>query len=133
VSDDGVWYLDSSAIVKLIVSEPESEALRRFLTDRAPLVTSAIAVTEVNRSVLHLSASAWALARQVLGAMSLVAVGDRVLADAGGVLPARLRTLDAIHLATAAMFGGSLNGLVCYDRRLMEAGVDRGWEVASPR
>src|SRR5258708_28068240 len=81
-------YLDSSAIVKLAVEEPESAALRRYLRRRRPLVTSALARAEVARALLPLGPAAVQRGRQVLGRVELVRVNDRLLDAAGATPPA---------------------------------------------
>ena len=114
-------YLDSSAIVKLVVAEPESSALRKFLRRRRPLVTSALARTEVTRAVLGEGEAGMARARDVLARLDLLRVNDRVLEAAGALLPAELRSLDAIHLATARQLGSDLGHVVTYDDRMLDA------------
>src|SRR5215210_2726189 len=94
-------YLDSSAIVKLAVREPESAALRSYLRRRRPWVSSAIARTEVLRALRPAGDRAVAAGRGVLTRCDLVRVNDRVLSIAGTMDPPDLRSLDAIHLATA--------------------------------
>jgi predicted nucleic acid-binding protein len=64
--------------------------------------------------------------------IELVRVNDRVLSAAGVLEPVELRTLDAIHLATAALFEESLGGLVSYDPRMLEAARSMGWAVVTP-
>lgn len=132
MSAERVFYLDSSAIVKLVVREPESSALRRYLLRRRPVVTSALARAEVTRAVLPLGDAALRRARRVLGSIDLIRITNQVLSTAGTLEPAGLRTLDAIHLATAALLQGSLAQFVCYDRRLSAAGRDLGWMVSAP-
>ena len=132
MSDDSVWYLDSSAIVKLVAREPQSTALRRFLRHRRPVVASALARTEVTRGVLALGDPFLRRADEVLRRIDLVRISNRVLADAGRLEPVELRSLDAIHLATVALFGDSLSGLVTYDGRMSEAATSYGWTVHSP-
>jgi len=78
-------YLDSSAIVKLAVAEPESAALRRYLRRRGPLVTSALARTEVARALLSPGPAAVGRGLDVLGRLELIRVSARVLADAGTI------------------------------------------------
>ena len=114
-------YLDSSAIVKLVIAEPESSALRGFLRRRRPLVSSALARTEVGRAVLGEGERGIARARVVLAGLDLVRVNDRVLEAAGELLPAELRSLDAIHLATARQLGSDLGHVVSYDDRMLNA------------
>lgn len=126
-------YLDSSAIVKLAVREPESLALRRYLRRKQPLVSSALARTEVLRALLPAGTDALARGRQVLQRLDLVRVNDRIL-DAAGVLePAELRSLDAIHLATAHALGDELNAVVTYDDRMAAAVKHLGHRLVQPR
>ena len=99
-------YLDSSALVKLAVQEPESDALRAYLRRRKHTwVTSALAKTEVLRALIGAGDDAVASGRGVLARCELVRVNDRVLNAAATLLPAEVRSLDAIHLATALSLG----------------------------
>ncbi len=132
MSAERAVYLDSSAIVKLVAHEPESAALRRYLRARRPLVSSALAGTEVLRALLPLGEEALRRGRQVLTTIELARVSDRVLAAAGTLLPAELRSLDAIHLATAAQMGESLARIVTYDERMASAAKAAGFAVSSP-
>ncbi len=127
-----VTYLDSSAIVKLAVQEPESAALRRFLRRRRPVVSSALARTEVLRALAPAGHDAVARGRDVLARLDLIRVSDRVLNAAGAMEPLELRSLDAIHLATAEALENDLGGLVTYDERLADAATRRGHRVAVP-
>ncbi len=127
-----VTYVDSSALVKLVVREPESPALRQYLRRRQPLVASALAQAEVTRAVLPLGEAALRQVRKVLARIELVRVNNRVLTIAGTLEPQALRTLDAIHLATASLFGDSLARLVCYDERMARAAEALGWSVDAP-
>jgi predicted nucleic acid-binding protein len=127
-----VTYLDSSAIVKLAVAEPESAALRRHLLRRRPLVSSALARTEVLRALLPAGAAAVASGRAVLAGIDLARLNDRVLAAAAILEPADLRTLDAIHLATAQRFGAELAHVVTYDDRMLAAATRLGLRTATP-
>jgi predicted nucleic acid-binding protein len=132
MSAERATYLDSSAIVKLAVQEPESAALRRFLRRRRPLVSSALARTEVARALLPLGPEAVRRGQDVLGRIELARINDRVLTAAGTLLPPGLRSLDAIHLATAQQLGEDLSLFVTYDDRLAEGAKRLGWNVASP-
>jgi len=127
-----ITYVDSSAIVKLAVSEPESRALRRELSRRRELVTSALARTEVARALLPLGPQATRRGEAVLRTMQLLRVNDRVLTEAGRLEPPELRSLDAIHLATARQLGATLKRIVTYDARMADAARDLGWSVVSP-
>lgn len=132
MSAESVWYVDSSAIVKLVAMEPETPALSQFLQRRRPLVSSSLASTEVRRAVLPLGGRFLRQATEVLARFDLVRVSDDVLEDAGRLEPASLRSLDAIHLATAALFGNTLGGLISYDRRMSDAALSYGWSVHAP-
>jgi uncharacterized protein len=125
-------YLDSSAIVKLVIAEPESTALRRYLRRRRPLVTSALARTEVARALLPLGPAAVRRGLEVLSRLEILRLSDRILADAGAILPAELRSLDAIHLATMRQLGASLSRVVTYDDRLSSAAAGLGFPVVAP-
>ncbi len=128
-------YLDSSAIVKLVQQESESAALRRFLRrhrdDRR--VTSALARVEVVRAVDDGGPDAIALARSQLASVDQIALDAALLDDAATLRSdAPVRTLDAIHLASARALGADLRALVTYDQRMYAAGRDLGLVVEAP-
>lgn len=126
-------YLDSSAIVKLAIREPESLALRRYLRTRRPLVSSALARTEVLRALLPAGDEAVSRGRDVLQRIDLVRVNDRILNAAGLLLPFELRSLDAIHLATVQQLGRDLKVLITYDDRMATAARQLGHRIVRPR
>ncbi|MGC8633888.1 MAG: type II toxin-antitoxin system VapC family toxin [Candidatus Limnocylindrales bacterium] len=127
-------YLDSSAFVKLAVEEPETAALRGFLADRdGRRMASAPLRTESLRAVRHLGAAAPATVREGLRRIDLVAIADRILEAAGTLEPRVLRTLDAIHLATALAVGDDLDAIVTHDDRMAEAASFLGLATATPR
>ncbi|MEO7836051.1 MAG: type II toxin-antitoxin system VapC family toxin [Acidimicrobiales bacterium] len=126
-----VTYLDSSALVKLAVEETESAALRRHLRRRS-LVSSALARTEVLRALALEGEEGMARGRAVIGSVELVRVSDRVLNAAGALLPSDLRSLDAIHLATAKQLGSDLAQVVTYDNRMLDAARHLAMRTASP-
>lgn len=128
----GAAYLDSSALVKLAVREPESDALRRHLRGRRPWLTSSLARTEVLRALLPGGEAAVAAGRAILARCDLLRVNDRVLALAGMMQPPELRSLDAIHLATVQRVRDDISELVIYDGRMAEAARQLGYRVASP-
>jgi uncharacterized protein len=125
-------YLDSSAIVKLVVAEPESRALRAHLRRRKPLLSSALARTEVVRALLPAGAIAMARGREVLRRLDLIRINDRVLDMAGTLEPAQVRSLDAIHLATAQLLGEDLGQIITYDDRMADAARSLGLKTTSP-
>jgi predicted nucleic acid-binding protein len=124
-------YLDSSALVKLAVREPESVALRQYIRRRRPLISSALARTEVARALLSLGPQAIQHGDNVLARVDLVRVNDRIL-NAAAMLPVDLRSLDAIHLATAQHLGADLARIVTYDDRMENAAENLGLTVARP-
>lgn len=128
-------YLDSSALVKLVQREKESDALRRFLrrhrADR--LVTSALARVEVVRAVIIGGPAALAQARRQLSRLDQILLSTDVLDRAAMLAPnVPLRSLDAIHLAAAQVVGADLRSLVTYDLRMAEAAQDVGIAVETP-
>ena len=126
-------YLDSSAIVKLILTEPESEALKLYLDDYDEHTSSGLARVEVFRAIRRTGDDPRTAehAERILSRMGLLALSDSVLADAATQDPQELRSLDAIHLATALSLDG-LDTFVTYDRRLADAAREAGLSVASP-
>jgi uncharacterized protein len=124
-------YADSSALVKLIVSEPESIALEDYLSAGSLLVTSRIAVVEVSRAVALANPEAAAATDELFRGCMLVAVTAPLLAAARELCSATVRTLDAIHLASALKV--EPDELLAYDRRLVNAALENGLSVASPR
>jgi len=125
-------YVDSSAIVKLAIKESESDALRKYLRRRRPLISSALARTEVLRALLPGGEAAVAAGRRALTRVDLVRVNDAVLNLAGSLDPIELRSLDAIHLATATRLGTDLGEIVTYDERMAVAARAMGYRVATP-
>jgi len=127
-------YLDSSAFIKVVVQEAESRALRDFLhASGGRPVSSALLRTEALRAVRHLGPDALAVVREGLRRLELVAVDDRILDVAGILEPRVLRTLDAIHVATALAIGDDLEAIVSYDDRMLQAARLMGLRVERPR
>lgn len=132
MSAERATYVDSSALVKLAVREAESAALRRYLGRRRPLVSSVLARTEVMRALLPFGSEAVRRGREVLARVELLRVSDRLLDAAGLLAPADIRSLDAIHLASAEQLGMDLRAFVTYDERLASAATGRGLRVIQP-
>ena len=126
-------YLDASAIVKLVIREPESAALRRYLRRKRPLVSSALSRTEVLRALQPSGEEAVARGRHVFQWLDLIRVNDRILNTAGRLPPPELRSLDAIHLATAQELEDELSAIVTYDHRMAAAARQLGYRVVEPR
>src|SRR5947207_2860290 len=126
-------YLDSSAIVKLVVPEPETKALREVLRSWPERVSSVVARIEVERVAGRIGGGSVRRARSVLSRIALVDLDEPVVRVAAALDPLELRTLDAIHVATAISLGGDLGALCAYDARLAAAAATSGIAVVAPR
>lgn len=125
-------YLDSSALVKLVAMEPESEALLALLDDDLPRMTSVVARIEVERAVLRAGVEDAAAVEALFDAVVVVDLTPSIVALAIRLHPLTLRTLDAIHLATAFDLGDDVESIVAYDTRLTAAAQDLGLRVQHP-
>jgi len=129
-----VWYLDSSAIVKLAVSERESAALtawRGGLGSDDVLMTCELAVAEVLRAVRRVGGDV-EVALAHLDALDQLVMDRDLLLAAGRLPPEAVRTLDAIHLAAATVAGDALGGVVTYDDRMAGAARGLGLRTLAP-
>jgi uncharacterized protein len=139
-----VLYLDTSALTKLVVQEPETAALRAFLAEREGerLVSSALIRTELRRAALRFGERADVTREQaeeaaqeataLLRRLDLVRVGSAMLDRAGLQPPSQLRSLDAIHLTTALRLSPQLHTVIVYDQRLANVARYVGLAVAAP-
>lgn len=128
-------YLDSSAIVKLVRREAESTALRRFLRRHRDegRITSALARVEVVRAVSAGGPAAVAHARRQLSRLDQISIDRELLDQASALDPGTvLRSLDAIHLASAQSAGADLHAVVTYDQRMSTAAMALGMTVETP-
>lgn len=127
-------YLDSAAVVKLVHAESESEALRGWLDERVDVgwVSSVLVEIESFRALARYAPEAVVRLPPVLDLVDLVELdtGIRILAQT--VRPATVRSLDAVHLATALRLGAQLTSFVTYDKRLADAAVASGLRVDMP-
>jgi predicted nucleic acid-binding protein len=124
-------YLDTSAFIKLVRSEPESNALRRELVGR-DLISSALLITEGRRAARRYGELASRRARVGLTAVTLLPIDSPILEAAADLDPPDLRSLDAVHLASALSIGKDLARFYCYDARLALAAQAVGIEVSQP-
>ena len=133
--NQGLLYLDSSAILKLVVSEVESAAVTSLLGGWPDRVSSELARTEVLRALRRAKVTVREFRRgeKVLDRIDLIRIDKRILQDAAMLQPLGLRTLDAIHLATALSLRDDLAAVVTYDGRLAKAASDSKLTVWSPR
>lgn len=123
-------YLDSSAIVKLVAREPGTPELVEAVRADQEIISSALAWTEVVRAVRRSGGRA-GRAEAVLERIALAPIDDGILRSASRLSPTGLRTLDAIHLATALSLEGDLAAFITYDARLVDA-ASAGLEVRAP-
>jgi len=132
-----VIYLDTAALVKLIRVEPETAALVAWLNDRRehPLAASALVEVEVPRALRRSQPSALGAVAGALSRLYRIEINAAVRATAGAYVEPELRSLDAIHLATAELLAASgqpLQAFVTYDKRLAAAAGTAGLPVAAP-
>lgn len=131
-------YLDSAAIVKIVHREAESDALDSWLAERLgqPRVTSALAEVEVPRAILRAAPASQPRIPAVLGTIARFEIGPAVRGLAASYTDGTLRSLDAIHLATAQVLAAELGGspltFVSYDKRLLNAAANAALATASP-
>jgi predicted nucleic acid-binding protein len=126
-------YLDSSALVKLAVPEPETAALRAELEAWDRYVSSALVQTEVVRACARVGIAARRVAERLVATLDLVTVSDEILNAAARLKPLELRTLDAIHVASAQALGSTLGVVIAYDERLVQAAKAAKLATAEPR
>lgn len=127
------YYLDTSALVKLVVSEAESDALLAWLTKtEGDWVSSDLARTELLRAVRRVVPDRVVRAREVLDSITLVRITTQIFEEASRLGPAALRTLDGIHLAAALDLGDDLDAIVTYDDGLNEAAAANGVVTTAP-
>ena len=129
-----ILYCDSSALVKLVINEPESEQLEAWLGSQPELVlvSSVLARTEVVRAVARTDPDAVHLAIELLAAISVVELDTSLADEAARLDPAELRSLGAIHVAAALRLGPALGSLLSYDERMLDAASRHGITVAHP-
>lgn len=130
----GLLYLDSSALVKLVLSEPETEALLEFIRLWPERISSTLTRVEVLRAVRRAGEENVALRRaeEVVARVGLLRIDTDILSAAARLEPRELRTLDAIHLATALSVREQLSAVVAYDSRLAQAAEHHGVPVLAP-
>jgi uncharacterized protein len=129
-----VAYLDASAVVKLLVQEAETTALRRQLKSWPHRAASALLRVELLRTVRRAGVPRLMEgARRQLASIDLIRLDDDLLERAAEIEPSTVRSLDAIHLATALSLGGDLAAVVTYDTRMGTAARALGLPVIAPR
>ena len=130
-----LYYADTSAVIKLLVEETYSKAFAAFYDSHADAewVSSALLRIEVTRAVARAMPALLPDARDLLTAFSYMAIDDDIVEAAIDEPDRSLRSLNAIHLATARIFGPDLGALVTYDNRLATAASDAGLMIVAPK
>jgi predicted nucleic acid-binding protein len=130
-----LYYADTSAVIKLLVEETDSNAFAAFYDahSEAEWVSSALLRIEVIRAVARARPALLPAARDMLLAFSYIAIDGDVVDGAMNEPDRSLRSLDAIHLATARILAPELDALVTYDDRLRRASSDAGLVTVSPQ
>ncbi len=129
--DVAIWYLDTSAIAKLVRPEAETRALRRWLSSKAWIVSD-LHRTELRRAARRAGGRALARAERLLGESDVLRIDAEVFDRAGRIDPDEMRSLDALHLAAAMTLGADLAGIAAYDKQLLHAASRAGIATASP-
>jgi len=129
-----VIYVDTSALVKLVFEEAESQALAEWLAARAdvPKISSDLTTVELLRTCRRVDERSVGDAAQLLGGIDLLSMDRGIVQQAGTIAPTELASLDAIHLASALSVKEDLTAFVAYDGRLCTAATHAGIEVISP-
>jgi predicted nucleic acid-binding protein len=130
-----LYYADTSAVIKLLTEETNSKAFAAFYDSNADAewVSSALLRIEVMRAVARTVPALLPDARDLLTAFSYIAIDDDIVEAAMNEPDRSLRSLNAIHLATARILGSDLDALITYDARLITAANDAGLLTAAPR
>lgn len=126
-----VAYVDASALTKLLLDEPGSAAMYRWYIEANRITSSVIGVIETRRAVARHS-DRLPLLDEIFGSLVVIDVDRTIAAMAAAMKPVTLRTLDAIHLATANVLAGQLDAFITYDDRLAEAARMAGLPVVRP-
>ena len=127
-------YLDTSALLKLVFLEPETTELRQWVLDRAglTLTSSELAKVEVQRGCRRVDIGLLPAARQLLSGINLIPLSGGVIDQAGALGDPILRSLDALHLASALSVATELTDFVAYDRRLAAAAAAVSLRTVAP-
>jgi predicted nucleic acid-binding protein len=127
-------YIDTSALVKLLFEEHESPALSNWLTEKyeTPKVSSDLSTVEPRRTCHRVDESLIDDARRLLDGIDIVPISHVIVEQAAILIPRNLRSLDAIHLASALSLNEDLTDFVAYDVLLCTAAANAGLPVVSP-
>ena len=126
-----VAYVDASALTKLVLDEPESAPMRRWYVESERVLCNRIGIVETRRAAGR-SRHDPAHLDLVLRSVEVIEIDAAIARDAASIGLAALRTLDAIHLATALSLGTEVDAIVTYDDRLADAARAAGLSVVRP-
>jgi predicted nucleic acid-binding protein len=128
-----VIYLDTSALVKLVIEEVESPHLEQWLVyQEQPFTTSVIGRIELVRVCRRIDPAAVATANLLLADIPIVPMTSWICDTAENIGPSTLHSLDALHLAAAYELGDTLTSFVAYDKRLRDAAAMANLPVNTP-
>jgi predicted nucleic acid-binding protein len=125
-------YVDTSALLKLVRQERHSAELAAYLDNRPDLVSSALLAVEARRSALRNDPTTVPRVDVLLTRVDLVGITDVIVESASRLPDPMLRSLDAIHLATALLLRDELDALLTYDERLAKAATAHGVPAVAP-
>lgn len=125
-------YLDTSAFLKLVKPEPQTAAMEAFVDGRADFVASTLLAIEARRGALRRAPRSLPRVDLLLREVEMVAISPAIVESASRLPDPLLRSLDAVHLATAILLRPDLDLLVSYDTRMLAAAVAYGIPTASP-
>ena len=126
-------YLDASALVKLVLPEAETSALRTLIAVSGPIISSRLAHVEVRRAVARIAEPGdEEHVTELLRGVQTIELDEAISLIAATVSPSVLRSLDAIHLASALSIGDELGAIITYDTRLADAARAAGLAVEAP-
>ena len=131
--NDERWYLDSSALIKRVISEPESAALTAWMADVTNLAACDLVRVETVRAIRRHDETALSQLNEMIDSLDLIALDLEIYRAAAALDQPRVRSLDAIHLAAALSIASDLAGIVTYDQRMSEAAVLLGLRVEAPK
>lgn len=128
-----MYYLDTSAAIKLLFDEPESGALRNWVLENTQdLVSSDLLQTELMRSTARIDPHKLEDANTIIRDLFILHLSTSVYHRAGELAPVEMRSLDALHLAAAMELGDELEGVVTYDARMAQGAESLGISVVNP-
>lgn len=125
------WYVDTSAVVKLVQPEAETAVLRDWLRGKQ-WVISDLHRTELRRAAQRLGPTTLRRAERLLSELDIITINGQGFDEAGHAKPVELRSLDALHITAAQSLGPDLAGIVAYDIRLLDASSEAGIPAISP-